>query len=177
MKYSPAFTGILMIVYPLVMAVVAPVSGSLSDKIGSELLTFIGLLLNSTGLFLMSTLNQYTSIYIMLIYIVIMSVGNGLFQSPNTSLIMSNAPRNMLGISGSVNALIRNLGMITGISLSLLILYSRMSSKIGHEVSNYVPGRDDAFIYGMRGAYLTAASICFVGAILTAIRLYRKKRK
>jgi hypothetical protein len=90
---------------------------------------------------------------------------------------MSNAPRNMLGISGSVNALIRNLGMITGISLSILILYSRMSHKIGYNVSNYVIGRDDVFVYGMKGAYITAASICALGALLTAFRLYNKKNK
>lgn len=177
MKYSPAFTGILMMVYPLVMSVVAPVSGNLSDKIGSEFLTFIGLVLNSTGLFLMSTLNTETSIINMLVYIAVMSIGNALFQSPNTSLIMSNAPRDMLGISGSVNALIRNLGMITGISLSLLILYGQMSRKIGHNVSNYVTGRDDIFIYGMRSAYIVAATICMVGALLTAFRLYNRRKK
>jgi EmrB/QacA subfamily drug resistance transporter len=177
MKYSPAFTGILMMVYPLVMSFVAPFSGSLSDKIGSEFLTFVGLVLNSIGLFLMSSLNQFSNIYAMLLYIVIMSAGNGLFQSPNTSLIMSNAPRNMLGISGSVNALIRNLGMITGISLSLLILFGRMSSKIGYNVSNYITGRDEIFVYGMRGAYFTAATICSVGAVLTAFRLYGRRRR
>ncbi|HWT75081.1 MAG TPA: MFS transporter [Mobilitalea sp.] len=177
LKYSPAITGLIMMVYPIVMAVVAPMSGRLSDKIGSEFLTFLGLVLNSTGLFLMSTLTQFSNLYLLIIYVVIMSIGNGLFQSPNTSLIMSNAPRNMLGISGSVNALIRNLGMIVGISLSILILYGRMSAKIGYNVSNYVEGRDDIFIYGMRGAYFTAATICAVGAILTAIRLYGRKRR
>jgi MFS family permease len=177
MKYSPAFTGLIMMVYPLVMSVVAPFSGHLSDKIGSEFLTFLGLLLNSIGLFLMSTLNATSSLYSLFIYMIIMSIGNGLFQSPNTSLIMSNAPRNMLGISGSVNALIRNLGMITGISLSILILYSRMSSNIGYHVSDYVKGRDDVFIYGMRGAYLSAAAICVFGALLTAFRLYNKRKK
>jgi EmrB/QacA subfamily drug resistance transporter len=177
LKYSPAITGLIMMVYPLIMSVVAPISGHLSDKIGSEFLTFLGLVLNSIGLFLMSTLNQYSSLYVMLIYVALTSIGIGLFQSPNTSLIMSNAPRHMLGISGSVNALIRNLGMISGISLSVLILYSRMSSKIGYNVSNYVQGRDDVFVYGMRGAYITAASICALGALLTAFRLYNRKRK
>lgn len=176
MKYSPGFTGIIMIVYPLVMAVVAPISGRVSDKIGSEILTFIGLLLNCIGLFLMSTLTEFSSLYMLIIYIIIMSIGNALFQSPNTSLIMSNAPKNMLGISGSVNALTRNLGMITGISLSVLILYSRMSSKIGYDVSNYVEGRDDVFVYGMKGAYFTASAICAVGALLTAIRLLNKRK-
>jgi MFS family permease len=176
LNYSPAYTGIIMVVYPLVLSVVAPISGNLSDKIGSELLTFMGLAATSTGLFLMSTLNESSGLFPMIFYIVIMSIGNGLFQSPNNSLIMSNAPRNMLGIAGSVNALIRNLGMITVTSMAILILYSRMSSYIGYKVSDYISGRADVFIYGMKGAYITAGSICTVGAVLTAFRLYRMRK-
>ncbi|TCL60026.1 EmrB/QacA subfamily drug resistance transporter [Kineothrix alysoides] len=175
LKFSPSFTGLIMMVFPVVLAVVAPLSGALSDKIGSEILTFIGLSINSVGLILMSTLTEHTSLYTMIIYIVIMSIGNGLFQSPNNSLILSNAPKNMLGIVGSVNALVRNLGMITGIAMAILILYGRMSNIIGYDVSTYIEGRDDAFIYGMKGAYMTAASVCAVGAILTAIRLSKRK--
>jgi hypothetical protein len=67
--------------------------------------------------------------------------------------------------------------MITGISLSVLILYGRMSSRIGYNVSDYVTGRDDVFVYGMRGVYITAASICALGALLTAIRLYGRRKK
>ena len=177
LKYSPAFTGLIMIVYPLILSVVAPFSGNLSDKIGSEFLTFLGLVLNSIGLFLMATLNESSKLPVLIIFIVISAIGNGMFQSPNNSLTMSNAPHNKLGICGSVNALIRNLGMIVGISLSILILYGRMSRKLGYTVSNYVAGRDDVFIYGMRGAYITAASICALGAILTAIRLYKYPHK
>lgn len=176
LKYSPGFTGVILMVYPLILAIVAPVSGYLSDKIGSELLTFVGLTMNSIGLFLMSTLKVNTSLITLIIFISIMSIGNGLFQSPNNSLTMSNAPRNMLGISGSVNALIRNLGMISGISLAVLILYSRMSYKLGYDVSDYVEGRDDVFIYGMKGAFMTAAFICVFGAGMTALRLYNKRR-
>lgn len=176
LKYSPAATGLIMVVYPIVTAVVAPTSGHLSDKIGSEFLTFVGLILNSAGLFLMATLNEHSSIYIMILFIVIMSLGNGLFQSPNNSLTMSNAPRNMLGISGSVNALIRNLGMISGTSLAILILYSRMSSHLGYKVSTYISGKDSVFVYGMSGAYIAAASISTLGTILTAIRLFRNKK-
>lgn len=176
MQYTPAFTGLIMAVYPLVMAVVAPTSGYISDKIGSELLTFLGLAINSAGLFLMATLNEHSSLRSLIIYIVMMSIGNGLFQSPNTSLIMSNAPRNMLGISGSVNALIRNLGMISGTSLAVMVLYSLMSLKAGHKVSDYINGREDIFIYGMRGAYITAACICTLGAVLTAYRLYNRRK-
>ncbi|MEA4827442.1 MAG: MFS transporter [Clostridium sp.] len=175
MKLSPSVTGILMIAFPVVLSIVAPVSGYLSDKIGSELLTFLGLLFTSAGLFLMSTLNQYSNLWVLTFFVVIMSIGNGLFQSPNNSLIMSTVPKNKLGIAGSVNALVRNLGMVFGISLSTTLLYNRMSHKIGYHVVNYVEGRDDVFVYGRRYVYITAAVICASGALLTALRLYKSK--
>lgn len=176
MKFSPANTGLIMMAFPLTLVVVAPISGHLSDKIGSEILTFIGLMLTSIGLFLMSTLNEQSPLSSIIIFIMIMSLGNGMFQSPNTSLIMSTVPRNRLGIAGSVNALVRNLGMIVGITLSTTLLYSRMSSKLGYNVLNYVKGRDDAFIYGMKYVYITAGIICLVGALLTAWRLYGNRK-
>lgn len=45
LKYSPAVTGLILMVYPIVTSIVAPISGHLSDKIGSEFLTFLGLAL------------------------------------------------------------------------------------------------------------------------------------
>ncbi|MDR3596339.1 MAG: MFS transporter [Clostridium sp.] len=175
MSYTPEHTGLILMVYPLLLTVAAPVSGALSDKIGSEILTFIGLILISLGLILMSTLNVDSTLLIMIIFIGIMSIGMGLFQSPNNSLIMSTVPKDKLGIAGSVNALVRNLGMVCGIALATTLLYSMMSSKIGYRVTDYVTGRNDAFIYGMKIVYITAGIISLVGAALTFLRLNRKK--
>jgi EmrB/QacA subfamily drug resistance transporter len=175
LKLSPAVTGLFMIVYPLTLSIVAPISGYLSDKIGSEFLTFLGLVFTSLGLLLMSTLNEYSSLWTLTVFVIIMSIGNGLFQSPNNYLVMSTVPRNKLGVAGSVNALVRNLGMVFGISLSTTLLYYEMSRRIGYRVVNYVEGRDDIFVNGMSYVYITAAIICAIGALLTAFRLYRKK--
>ena len=177
MKFSPSITGLILMVFPIVLAVVAPVSGHLSDKIGSEILTLIGLVVMSLGLLLMSTLNEKSSIMRMVFFIGAMSLGSGLFQAPNTSLIMSTVPKDKLGIAGSINALVRNVGMVCGIALSTTLLYNRISYKIGHHVIDYVVGRNDAFIYGMRIVYITAAAICIIGAMLTFIRLYNNKNK
>jgi MFS family permease len=175
MRLSPAVTGMIMMTFPLILSVVAPISGHLSDKIGSEFLTFLGLLLTSAGLFLMSTLNEHSDLLTMIVFIAIMSLGNGLFQSPNNSLVMSTVPPNKLGIAGSVNALVRNLGMVFGITLATTLLYNRMSHKLGYDVVDYVQGQEEAFIYGMRYVYITAAVICTVGALLTAYRLYTRR--
>lgn len=177
LKFSAAITGFLMMVSPIVLSVVAPFSGYMSDKIGSEVLTLIGLSLTSVGLFLISSLNEKSSVVILLVYIVIMTIGNGMFQSPNNSLVMSTVSKDKLGIAGSVNALVRNLGFVVGTSFATLILYNRMSYKIGHRVIDYVKGRDDVFIYGMRAVYICAGILCLIGVIITAIRFYNSKKK
>ena len=159
--------------YPLILMVVAPVSGSLSDKIGSELLTFIGLTVGSIGLFLMATLNDNSKVILMVAFIAVMSAGMAIFQSPNNSLVMSTVPKNKLGIAGSINALVRNVGMASGIALSTTLLYTKMSSKIGYRVTDFVSGRNDAFLYGMKWVYMTAGAVCMIGAAVTFYRMHK----
>ena len=177
MKLAPSVTGVLMMVSPIILSVVAPMSGYISDRIGSEVLTFLGLIGTSLGLFLISTLNEYSHIGALIAFIAIMTLGNGMFQSPNNSLVMSTVDTKNLGIAGSINALVRNLGMVFGISLSTTLLYNRMSSQIGYHVTGYIEGRDDIFVYGMQYVYVAAAIICALGAVLTAYRLYKTKSR
>jgi MFS family permease len=177
MKFSSAYSGIILMVNPLVMSVVAPLSGTLSDKIGSEFLTFIGLIIVSLGTFLLSTLTLDCSILPIVIYLALTAFGMGLFQSPNNSLIMSTVKKTELGIAGSINALVRNIGMSCGIVIATNLLYSMMSVKLNTRITDFVPTRPDAFIFGMKIVYLTAAAICFFGALLTLLRLISAKKK
>lgn len=176
LKISPATTGLFMMISPVVLSIVAPLSGHMSDKIGSEILTFIGLIFTSTGLFLIGSLHENSPILFLVVFIIIMTIGNGMFQSPNNSLVMSTVPRHKLGIAGSVNALVRNLGFVVGTSVATLILYNKMSHKIGHRVIDYVKGRDDVFMYGMKYVYVYAGTLCVIGAVITAWRLFYKSK-
>lgn len=177
MKTSPSQAGLLMMVYPITVAFIAPVSGYLSDKIGSEILTMLGLLLTAAGLLLMSFLNLNSSFISIMLRLAVLGAGNGLFQSPNNSLVMSSVPRYKLGIAASINALIRNLGMVFGIAFSLTLLYNRMSYKIGYSVASFVDRREDIFIYGMGFVYRTAAVICLAGISMTFLRYIKTKKQ
>jgi len=177
MKLTPSFAGIVMMVSPLILSIAAPISGYMSDRVGSELLTLLGLTGTSVGLFLLSTITEYSHLGFLIAFIAIMTVGNAMFQSPNNSLVMSTVDKDKLGIAGSINALVRNLGMVFGISLSTTLLYSLMSYKMGYHVTGYIEGRDDLFVYGMQYVYIAAGVICAIGAVLTAFRLYRIKSK
>lgn len=175
LKLGPSIAGLMMTVSPIVLAVVAPVSGYLSDKIGSEKISALGLSIMTLGIFSLIFFKESTPLLIVGGLIGSVSLGSGIFQSPNNSLIMSTVDKSKLGVAGSINGLIRNLGMTTGIALSTSLLYSLMSSKIGYKVSGYVEGRADIFIYAMRFVFVGIGSVCLIGAILTILRLIRKK--
>ncbi|MBQ6853395.1 MAG: MFS transporter, partial [Peptococcaceae bacterium] len=167
---SAAQTGMLMMAYSITMFVVAPFSGQLSDKIGSEILCFIGLCTVSVALFVLSTLGIGSPLWIFLIGSIMMSFGMAMFQSPNTSLIMSTVGPKLTGIAGSINGLARNLGSVFGISLSTVLLYNIMSSQLGFNVTDFVEGQELAFVTGMQWVYRFMAVVSLIGAVLTGLR-------
>lgn len=177
LEISPTITGMIMMTYPIVMFMVAPLSGYLSDKIGSEILGFIGLSISSSGLMVMSFVGENTPLGVFLGGVAMIAFGTSLFQSPNTSLIISTVPKNKLGTAGSINGLVRNLGMVFGISVSTLLLYGMMSQKMGYRVLGFIEGRPDVYLYGMQYVYRFAAIICFVGVFLTGLRWLNKRHK
>lgn len=167
--------GMFLMIYPLALSVSAPFSGSLSDKVDGKIISLCGSIVLTIGLFLMATVHEGTSLVYLGIFNALMGLGNGIFKSPNNSLVMARVEKKNLGIAGSVNSLFRNLAMVYGFTLATTLLYDRMSYKLGYKVSNYVPGREDVFIYGMDFVFLIAGIISTVGVIFAIIRYFKIK--
>ena len=177
-QFSPGMAGLLMTVIPLITAVMGPISGTMSDHIGSELPTMIGLIFTTVGLALMTMLGIDTTIAVIILFLAVIAVGSALFQSPNNSLVMGSVSRDELGLVGSLAGLVRNMGMSVGITAGTSLLYSRMSDMAGYRVTNYIPGQPDVFLYGLRSVYIMLAVVVFVGALLTIIRfVYARKQE
>ncbi|WP_340004076.1 MFS transporter [Paenibacillus sp. FSL K6-0276] len=171
LNLSPFNAGFLLMLLPICMVVVAPISGALSDKIGSEFLTFAGLVVMVIAQFGLAELHEGSSVVLVGVWIAMLGIGSGLFQSPNNSLVMSKVPRTQLGSAGSVNSLVRNVGMVVGITIATTILFHVMSSEAGYRVTGLVQGQPELFISGMHVVFMTSASICFVAALLTGWRM------
>lgn len=168
---SPFYAGFLLMLFPISMVIIAPLSGALSDRIGSEFLTFAGLIVMVIAQFGLARLHEGSSVILVGLWIAMLGVGSGLFQSPNNSLIMSKVPRTQLGSAGSVNSLVRNVGMVVGITIATTILFNVMSSKAGYRVTGLVAGRPDIFLSGMHVVFMTSSAICLVSALLTGWRM------
>ncbi|MFU1798504.1 MFS transporter [Paenibacillus azoreducens] len=172
LNLSPFAAGFLLMLFPICMVVIAPISGALSDKVGSEPLTFAGLVVMVIAQFGLAALHEGSPLAIVGLWIAMLGIGSGLFQSPNNSLVMSQVPRTQLGSAGSVNSLVRNVGMVVGITVATTTLFHVMSSKAGHRVTGLVPGRPDIFLSGMHTVFTVSSCICLAAALLTGWRMY-----
>ncbi|WP_379150760.1 MFS transporter [Paenibacillus sp. sgz5001063] len=176
LNLSPFYAGFLLMLFPISMVIVAPLSGAWSDKIGSEFLTFAGLIVMVIAQFGLARLHEGSAVALVGVWIAMLGIGSGLFQSPNNSLIMSKVPRTQLGSAGSVNSLVRNVGMVVGITIATSILFNVMSSKAGYRVTGLIPGRPDIFLSGMHVVFMTSSAICLVSALLTGWRMISIKK-
>jgi len=113
-----AQAGLILTAQPLVMALMAPVAGTLSDRLGSQIPTTAGMLILATGLYFLSHLTPASPFGHAVLGLAISGLGVGLFVAPNNSALMGAAPRSRQGIAAGVLALARNVGMVLGIGLT-----------------------------------------------------------
>jgi EmrB/QacA subfamily drug resistance transporter len=117
LDYTPQQVGLLLAVVPISLGIVAPLSGSLSDRLGTRPITVAGLAVLLLGYYSLTKLTADTSVAGFLLRFLPIGVGMGIFQSPNNSAIMGAAPTHRLGIVSGLLAFTRVLGQTTGIAL------------------------------------------------------------
>jgi EmrB/QacA subfamily drug resistance transporter len=111
--------GLIMAAMPLAVGFTAPFSGWFSERVNQALLASGGLTLSCTGLLLQSGLTLSTPLWRVLLGQAVIGLGIGLFQSPNNNSVLSSAPRDKAGQAGGIMALVRNLGVVCGVSLAV----------------------------------------------------------
>lgn len=115
---SPSQAGLLLTAQPIVMAIVAPISGTLSDTIGARIPGVTGMGILALGLFLLSRLNIASPPSMVALSLAVCGLGIGTFISPNNSSLMGSAPRHRQGIAAGMLATARNVGMVLGVGLA-----------------------------------------------------------
>lgn len=115
---SQVETGFFMTPWPLVVAIMAPIAGRLSDRHPVGILGGIGLALLSLGMGLLATLPAAPDIADIVWRMVICGCGFGFFQAPNLKALMSSAPPGRSGSASSIVATARLTGQTIGAALA-----------------------------------------------------------
>jgi len=170
LNYSPTQVGLLMTAFPLTMAIIAPLSGHASDRIGPVILTTSGLLVTALGLFYLSTMSSTSFFWQIVPGLLLMGLGAGLFQSPNNSSVMSSVPPPKLGVAGGINALVRNVGMVIGIAFSVSLFESREAVLLSGLNAPTVVQQANAFVGAYHTVMLTSMCIALLAALISLNR-------
>jgi len=173
--YDVLRIGLVMAASPVATLVVAPLSGAISDRIGTRPLAFCGMCLSATGLILLSRLQTGSDAFDVAWRLAIAGAGAGLFGSPNNSAVMGSVPVVHLGIASGILAAMRNVGMVLGIAVAGAVLYS--CAPVTHSMQPGAFGEAEVqeFLCGLRWAYITGASIAGAAAVTSLMAGGRKK--
>jgi EmrB/QacA subfamily drug resistance transporter len=182
---SATATGLLILSQPLLMAVLSPFSGRLSDRIGSRVLTTGGMVTIAAGMVLLAAMPGDAPVWRVAVYLGLVGLGMAAFSAPNASAIMGSVRRDQLSVASAMMGTMRTAGqslsvaLLGGIAASQLgRLGSRLLFSHGHAggdsglaaraVEGYAQGYGDAMAVG--------AALALVGALVSLTRGARTGR-
>ncbi len=157
--------GLMMAVVPLVLAILNPISGILSDRVGTRPVSIVGLGLIVFGYLALTRLNTSSTIGQYLIYLLPVGLGMGTFQSPNNTSIMSAVPRNRLGVASGTLSMTRTLGQAMGIAVLGAYFVSRLRVYSGQAV-DVTDASATVIVEAMHDVFVLVAGLIVIGLVI-----------
>lgn len=176
--YSVLEAGLLLTPVPLAVSVVAPISGWLSDRFGSRVLSSAGLAIATFGLWLLTGLDAHSSLFDMIWRLVITGIGQGLFQSPNNNAVMGSVPRERRGIGSGFLSTVRVVGQSLSVAVAGAVFASYgashagaiLSSSHGHLPPQQLAALQTTFLNGFHTALIVSMAIASIGVVTSLVR-------
>lgn len=160
---NTAQAGLVLTAQPVVMAITAPISGALSDRIGTRLPSTLGMAILGIGLFLLSRIGAQSSLLHVAGGLAVCGFGTGIFISPNNSALMGAAPRDQQGVAGAVLATARNVGMVLGVGIAGAVF----TTILGGAQADAVSG---SLFRAIQVSMLVASGAAAIGTVVAALR-------
>ena len=172
---SPIVAGIKLAPLALGMLISSPLAGIWADRRGSRGMAVLGMLVTAAGLALMTTLGRDAAYLGSGLYLFIVGVGSGMFNSPNTAAMMGTVAPKRRGIAAGARVLVQNTGAVISIAFVLAVVTSSVPKtvlfKVFSGLANHISGAElTPFIGNMHTALWCLSAVSVVGAFVAAAR-------
>jgi EmrB/QacA subfamily drug resistance transporter len=173
---DPLTAGLLLTPFGAAFMLIGPLSGRLSDKVGSKLLAPIGLGVSSLGLFGLTTIGPNTPYWMIAVFMALMGGGSGFFVSPNTNAIMSSVEPHTRGAAAGILSMLNNTGQMLSIAIVFPLALSQVPMAAMMKVFIYGGGMSAfptalaLFLNGLHLAFYVSFALCVVAMIVAALR-------
>ncbi len=171
--FSAMMSGFIYLPMPIATMCIAPISGSISDKVGSKYISAFGAFLMGCGLFMLSFLQTDTSVIFMMTAMIVTGLGFGMFQTPNNSAIMGSVPSLNRGTASGTLATMRNIGMCLGVAVSGALFSSLQNASTAELLAQGQSGgllQNNAFINAMHGTFMAAAIVALLSMAASLVK-------
>ncbi|OFX34252.1 MAG: MFS transporter [Bacteroidetes bacterium GWA2_32_17] len=165
---QPRDAGLILITQPAIMAITALISGRLSDKFDSRILASIGMAITVVGLVLLFNLDSETTNLFLIISLVIVGIGFGMFSTPNTNSVMSSVEKRQLGIASATISTMRIMGQILSMAIAAMVIHIFLGDA---KISKDNVG---LFMQSSKVIFLIFAILCFIGIFASLARGQKK---
>lgn len=162
--YDSQVAGLILLAQPLVMALLSPLAGSLSDRVEPRKVASLGMAVTTVTLVVFCFLGPGTPIPVVMANLLFMGAGFALFSSPNTNAVMSSVRREVYGLASSTLGTMR----LVGQSVSMAIVTLMLSYFVGNVELEFVSTA--ALIQCTRVSFLVFTILCFVGVFASLAR-------
>ncbi len=159
---NPEQAGLILIAQPVVQALFSPLSGQLSDRVESRVVASVGMAFTVVGLVLLIFLAQATPFWYIVLSLILLGFGFGLFSSPNTNAVMSAVERRQYGVASATLSTMRTIGQMLSLSVATLI-FAIIIGRVEITPQYYA-----AFLVSAKIAFTIFAVACF-GGIFTSL--------
>lgn len=161
---SPQTAGSVLMAQPIMMAVLSPLAGRLSDRIEPRLLATTGMVITVVGVLFFATLQPDTETYQVVANLILLGTGFALFSSPNMSAIMGAVEKRHYGLASGAVATMRLLGQMLSMAMATVVL----SLIIGRQA--ITPGNYELFLRSIHIIFLISAVLCLSGVYFSWFR-------
>jgi EmrB/QacA subfamily drug resistance transporter len=172
---DPITAGIKLAPLAIGMLVSSPLAGLWADRHGSRALAAAGMLVSAAGLALMTTLAVHTAYWQSSLWLLLVGIGSGMFNSPNTAAMMGAVPAHRRGIAAGARTMLQNTGAVISIAFVLAIVTAAVPKDVLLQIfsgvtSGLSDARLDPFIANMHVALWVLAATSVVGAVVSLLR-------
>lgn len=172
---DPITAGIKLAPMAIGMLISSPLAGIWADRRGSRGLACAGMLVTAGGLALMTTLGAATPYWHSMLWLFVVGVGSGMFNSPNTAAMMAAVPAQRRGIAAGSRTMLQNTGAVISIAFVLAVITAAVPTDVLLKIfSGVASGLTDAklapFIANMHTALWVLAATSVVGALVSLLR-------
>jgi len=167
---NPQDTGLVLATSTVCMALVSPIAGRLSDKYNPRILASIGMVFTTLGLFIFTFLDNHTPFSLIILGMVIMGFGSGIFASPNTNAIMGSVKKKFFGVASATVSTMRLVGQTLSMGM-VLFIFSIYIGAVQIAPSNY-----PMLLTSVQVTFIIATIFCFI-AIFASLAGVNKEEK